>query len=217
MSTASTVTTSVVRDLTPGNKLEITNCTCILVATQDNGFLFHPDSFQEEDVVELYIGLGQAHPEGVLWLYNTKTVLTFQSGSEMMATMCLFTMAMVWHDEPIKLYICQPTDAQISAYIAARGGHPSCTPVKNPGLEVISQSSPCASHPEEEPQPQLHLAIRDLDDSQLRQAMEELQWDAARREGTVPPLGSLLGQWLVPVGGVMTDLDDGEVTLQRGG
>ena len=32
-----------------------------------------------------------------------------------------------------------------------------------------------------------------------------------------PPIGSPLGQWHGPVGGVDADLDDREVTLQEGG
>ena len=47
--------------------------------------------------------------------------------------------------------------------------------------------------------------------------MEELQQETARREGTAPPLGSPLGWWCGPVGGIDADLDDREVTLQGGG
>ena len=68
MSTISTVTTLAVRDLTLGNELQIANHICILVATQGNGTLFNPNSFQEEDAVQLCIGLCQVQPEGVLWL-----------------------------------------------------------------------------------------------------------------------------------------------------
>ena len=72
----STVTTLAVRDLTLGNELEIANCICILAATQGDSTPFHPDSFQEEEV-ELCIGLGQAHPECVVWLSDTETVIAF--------------------------------------------------------------------------------------------------------------------------------------------
>ena len=84
------------------------------------------------------------------------------------------------------------------------------------GGEVVSQSSPSEPHPEDGPQPQLHLAIRDLNYAQLREVLEELQLETARREGMAPPLGSPLGQWWVPVGGVKADLDDGEVAPQVG-
>ena len=77
MSTTSTVTTSEARDLTLDDELKIVNHICILAATQSDGTLFHPNSFQEEDIVELCIGLGQAHHKGVLQLLDTKMVLAF--------------------------------------------------------------------------------------------------------------------------------------------
>ena len=77
MSTASTVITSVAHDLTLGDEHEIANSTCILVATQNHGTPFPHDSFQEEDLVELHVGLGQEHPEGVLQLSDTKVVIAF--------------------------------------------------------------------------------------------------------------------------------------------
>ena len=50
---------------------------CILVAILGDGTLFPHDSFQEEDLVELCIDWGQAHPEGVLQLWETEAVLLF--------------------------------------------------------------------------------------------------------------------------------------------
>ena len=95
MSTISTVTASGVRDPTLGDELEIANHICVLAATQGDSTPFHPDSFQEEDMVKLCIGLGQAHPECLLQLLDIETVLMFQYGSIMMAAMHLFTVATV--------------------------------------------------------------------------------------------------------------------------
>ena len=108
-------------DLTLGDKHEITNCICGLAATQGDGPLLYPDSFQEKHIVKLWIGLGQAHLEGVLWLLDTETVLAFWSSSEMIAASCLFTMAMVWHDEPIKIHVHPPMGLQVREYVALRG------------------------------------------------------------------------------------------------
>ena len=58
------------------------------------------------------------------------------------------------------------------------------------------------------------MALRDLDDAQLRQVMEDLWQEAARREGAAPPMGSCLGWWQVPVRGVNAGLEDGDMTLQ---
>ena len=40
------------------------------------------------------------------------------------------------------------------------------------------------------PPPQFHMVLRDLDDAQLRQVMEDIWKEAARRESTAPPRGS---------------------------
>ena len=71
MSTASTVTASKPRNSTLGNKLEIANNIYILVATRGDATLFSPDAFQEKDMVEMCVGLGKAHLEGVVWLWDT--------------------------------------------------------------------------------------------------------------------------------------------------
>ena len=142
MSTAPTATSSVACDLTLGNKCEIANCICVLATTQGNGTPFHPDSFQEKDIVKLCIGLGQAHPEGVLQLLDTKTVLTFKSSSEMIATTCLFMLAMVWHDEPIKICVCPPMGTQVREYVALRGICFSGAHALILEGEAVSQSSP---------------------------------------------------------------------------
>ena len=72
MSTTSTVTASAVRDLTLDDEIEIANCIYVLAATQADGTPFHPDSFQEEDIVKLCIGVGQVHPKGMLWFLDTR-------------------------------------------------------------------------------------------------------------------------------------------------
>ena len=77
MSTTSTATASAVHDSTLGDEHEIANHICILVATCVDGTLFSPDSFQEEDLIELCMGLGQAHLEGVLQILQTEAVLAF--------------------------------------------------------------------------------------------------------------------------------------------
>ena len=120
---------------------------------------------------------------------------------------------MVWHDEAIQIHVHPPTDTQVREYVASRGRHPSGAHAQIPAGEAVSHSFP--SEPEGSQQ-QFHLALRDLDDAPLRQVMEELQQERARREGTTPSLGSPLGQWWGPVGGLDVDLDDGEVTLLQG-
>ena len=80
MSMKSTATTLVACDSTLG-----ANCICILVATHGNGTLFPHDSFQEQELVELCVGLGQVHLVGVLQILEMEALLPFQSTAEMTA------------------------------------------------------------------------------------------------------------------------------------
>ena len=66
MSTKSTATALVACGPTLGDEHELVNHICTLVATHGKGTPFPHDSFQEEDLVEFCMGLGQAHLEGVL-------------------------------------------------------------------------------------------------------------------------------------------------------
>ena len=66
--------------------------------------------------------------------------------------------------------------------MAMRSRHLSSAQAQIPGGEVVSQSSPS------EPQLQFHLAIRDLSDAQLKEVLEDLQLETARREGMALPL-----------------------------
>ena len=71
-------------------------------------------------MVELCVGLGQEHPEGVLHLPDTKEVLAFQCNSNMMATMCCVTVTMVWQGEPVVLHILPLKGRQMRDYIIMR-------------------------------------------------------------------------------------------------
>ena len=135
-----------------------------------------------------------------------------------MAVVCPFGVAIAWCNKPIRLqfYIHPPTSTQFRDYMAVRGKCPSSTLPQILGEEVMSQSPPVESIPAGGP-PQFHMDLRDLDDAQLRQVMEDIQQEATRREGEAPPMGSPLGQWWIPVGGVNADLEDREVILQGGG
>ena len=98
-----------------------------------------------------------------------------------MATRHLFAAAMVWYDEPVKLHIHLPIGTQVRDYMATRGRWPSGNKVQIPGGEVVSQSSLTEPHPEWGPWPS--------GSAQLREALEELQLETARREGWHPHLG----------------------------
>ena len=74
----------------------------------------------------------------------------------MMAVMHLFTVGMVWHNEPIKIHIHPPTGAQVREYMALRGRHPSSALTQILGGEAVSQSYPSEA---QGPQSQFYLPL----------------------------------------------------------
>ena len=113
MSTTSTTTTSVTQDHTLGNDPNFTNHICVLTIARGYGTLFDANSLLEKDIIELCVGMGWVHPNGVLWLTATELVIAFHFSKEMLATVHLITSAMVWCDGPIRLHTRPPTTAQI--------------------------------------------------------------------------------------------------------
>ena len=88
------------------NNAVILNQIGLLIVTQDNGTLLDPTSFREEDAIEVCVGLGQEHPEGVLQISDTETVLAFSSCSCMLAALQHFAVAMTWHHQAtLALYL----------------------------------------------------------------------------------------------------------------
>ena len=183
----------------------------MLVVTLGNGTLLGPTSFREEDVIELCVGLCQEHPEGVLQLLDTETVLAFPSDFYLMATICHFTVATVWCGKPEKLCIWPLMSACEKLH---------CCKEKSPlwcasaclGGEMETQPLPSEPHLDNGPQTELTRDLWDLDDDQLWEVLEAVQLEAARREGAAPPHGSSQGL-RVPEGGGTADLDNGEVTF----
>ena len=139
-------------------------------------------------MTKLYIGSGQEHLEGVLWLSDTETVLAFSSSSNMMAASCHFAEAMNWHGKPVRLHIQPPMTVQVRDYNAMWSSHPfgTQTPVQGEGMDT----QPLPSKPHLDNRPQTELTTRDiwnLDNDQLRDALEAVQFMTARREGFCTP------------------------------
>ena len=74
--------------------------------------------------MELCMGLGQAHLDGVFWILETEARLVFYSTAKMTAATHSLGAAMVWHDEHIRLCTHPPTTTLLRAYVAERGMHP---------------------------------------------------------------------------------------------
>ena len=97
-------------------------------------------------MVTLCIVLGQEHPEGVLQVSDTETVLAFQCVSNMMAMMCHLTAAMIWWDEPIVLCILPPKGRQVREYVTMRSSHQSHTQMYIQGRGMGTQPLPNMHH-----------------------------------------------------------------------
>ena len=70
--------------------------------------------------MELCMDLGQAHPDGVIWISETEALLVLPSTTKVMSMMCLFGEALVWHNKSIRLHLHPPTDTYIRDYVALR-------------------------------------------------------------------------------------------------
>ena len=62
MSTMSTVTALAAHDHTLGNGYKLLNCMCVPAIARDDGTPFDAASVQEEDIIELCVEVGWAHP-----------------------------------------------------------------------------------------------------------------------------------------------------------
>ena len=92
-------------DPTLGNKIDIGNKICVLVAIQGDNTPLCPSPFKEEDVLKSCIGVGQEHPECVLKLQDTEEILGFRCESDMMAAIHCLNVAMVWQGKHAVLCI----------------------------------------------------------------------------------------------------------------
>ena len=176
-------------DINMGNQI------CILVAILGDGTLLCPSSFKE-DMVELCIGLGQEHPEGVLQLSATGKVLAFWCQSDIMATPHHLTAAMVWQGDPIIICILCLKGKQVREYVAMRSSHQS-------GTQMHVQGGSGYLAPPWHAQPGWRAVINpgiqapggtkqdvwDLDDDQLGEVLRFSKPKLLKR-GWVPPLGS---------------------------
>ena len=126
----STITALVACDHSLGNDPGLLNCMCVLTIAMADGTPFDAGSLQGENIVELCVEVGQAHPKGVLWVLVMELVIAFQFSKEMLATGRLVTKATAWCNKPIKLHTHPPSPTHLRAYVTGKGTHPSGTQKK---------------------------------------------------------------------------------------
>ena len=157
----STTTALAAHDHTLGDNPDLLNCMCVLAIARGDDTPFDVYSLQGEDIVELCVKVGQAHPECVLWLLGTESVAAFQSSKEMLAWAYLVSKAMAWHDEPFKLHTCPPSTTHLWAYIDGRNTCSSGTQSPTPEGEEVSWSPPSDPHPDGRALCQFHMDLGD--------------------------------------------------------
>ena len=128
MSTTSAVTALVARDHIISNIADLSNHMCIFVLTRGDGTPFDTSSIQEEDVIEICIWLGHAHPEGVLWYSAIESVILFHTTDELQVMVCGVVKASPLCKEAIRVRSSPPSATHVRAYMAAVNGEPSGAP-----------------------------------------------------------------------------------------
>ena len=109
------------------------------------------------------------------------------SGFNMLAASSHFAVATTWCSKPVRLCIWSPMTMQVRDYLAAWSSHLSGThmPIKGEGVDT----QPLPSEPHLDNGPQMELTTRDLwdlDNDQLQEALEVVQFKTARKEGAAP-------------------------------
>ena len=128
---------------------EIANWICILVFTCADGTFLCPTSFQQEDVVVMCEGLGWECPKGVLQLPEMETVPTFQSSSEMMATIHQLAAAMVWCGDPTVLCVWPLSAKQVRDHVATGSSCPLGISMQTLVEGMESQPAPTKPNPDD--------------------------------------------------------------------
>ena len=82
MSTSSSAT-ALGRDQVPSDDPHLKAKMCIFMVTRKDGTPFDATSVLEEDILEICVTLGHAHPLGVLWYLATESVALFCMTEEM--------------------------------------------------------------------------------------------------------------------------------------
>ena len=89
--------------------------------------------------------------------------------------------------KPVRLHIWPLITVQVRDYIAMQSSHPSGPQAPVQGEGVDTQTLPSKSHLDNGPQMELTTRdLWDLDNDQLREALEAVQFGIARREALCP-------------------------------
>ena len=184
------------RDQVPSNDPHLTAKMCMFIVMRKDGTPFDTTSVSEEDILEICVTLGHAHPLGVIWHLATESVALFHMTEEMQWASCGAVKAMELWDEPVAVQVMAPSEHHIEAYIAVAGGDLSklwSPPSKGEGDPHSPTGNPdlggtTLCH--------LQAELGDLADQELQQLMEDLHLEITLCELHTSPafLNQLVGE-----------------------
>ena len=103
-----------------------------------------------------------------------------------------------------------PTEVQITAFQVMWHSNPTAGTGE-------AHTPPYRTPPNEETPRRIHAQLGDLNNDELRQLVRDLSQEIAQHESTVPPSYPPQGDWACPLGNVVPEEGDSEVTFPRGG
>ena len=208
MSVTSSATAS--RDWEVPSPESFWNRVLLVTITQGDGTPLDASFRSEEDIIEICVGWAHIHPLGVLWYSVTESVVFHQNIEDLNCTLRTLPNMTEFHNEAITVQTMALAEAHITAFIEMWHSNPTtgdrgpCTP---------PQQSPLCK----ETLRHLYAQLWDLDDSELRQLVQDLSQEISQRGLTVPPSNPPPHDWTCPSDSQEPKEDDWEVTFPGGG
>ena len=181
----------------------------VSIAKRD-GTLLDASSISEEDIVELCVGRAHTHPLGVLWYSMADSVVFLSSAADVNRTQRALLDVTEFRDEAVAIQTMAPMEVQITAFQAMWDSNPMAGAGE-------AHTPPYRTPPNEETPRHIHAQLGDLNNDELRQLVRDLSQEIVQCKSTAPPSYPPPRDWAHPLGNVVPEEGDWEVTFPRGG
>ena len=109
---------------------------CLISIARRDGTPMDASSISEEDIIEICVKKGHAHPLGVLHYTAMESVILFHTTDELKHASCSIVEVMELQDDAITVKAMAPSEAHITAYTmvgiqSPQQGMESCTLLPN--------------------------------------------------------------------------------------
>ena len=182
----------------------------VISISKRDGTPIDASSISEEDIVELCIGRAHTRPLGVLRYSAADSVVFLSSAADVSRTQRALLVVMEFGDESVAIRTVAPTEVQITTFQAMWHSNPVAG-TREP------HTPPYHTPPDEETPRRIHAQLGDLNDQELRQLVRDLSQEIVQCKSTEPPSYPPPRDWAHPLGNVVPEEDDREVTFPRGG